>query len=124
MLFRSQFFVRTDLNVKIKSVCKGVRLLAIQVNDLLVFFIYMPYDDNEMFSSILGSISDYIVNKDDSVAHYIVLGYFNCSYLISNPLYDVFHCFTTLCNLNNVIQCNVIKNPITYRHNTRVLCCK
>ena len=33
-------------------------------------------------------------------------------------MYDVFHCFTTLCNLNNVTQCNVINNPITYRHNT------
>ena len=71
-----------------------------------------------LISSILGSISDYIANKNVNVDHYIVLGDFNCSYLIPNQLFDVFHCFTTECELKNVLHNNLFSAPITYRHNS------
>src|SRR5437867_2339720 len=96
-------FIRVSLKAKIKYICKSDRLLVIQINDLLLCNVYMPCDDSEMFSSILGSISDYIANRNDNVDHYIVLGDFNCSYLIPNQLFDVFHCFTTECELKNVL---------------------
>ena len=78
----------------------------------------MPCDDSEMFSSILGSISDYIVNKDDSVSHYIVLGDFNCSYLIPSQSYEAFIPLLLCVNLEMffIVRCLVILLLIGITH--------
>src|SRR6267154_2688590 len=77
---------------------------------------YMPCDNRELYASILGSLSDHIINKDISVDHYIVAGDFNCSFYQSSPVFDVFHSFTDLCMLTNALQNTVDRNTFTYRH--------
>src|SRR5437867_353117 len=111
-------FVRATVVKKIKVVCKSDRLIVILMNNVLICNVYMPCDDGEMFSCILGSICDYINNRDIMTEHYIVLGDFNCSYMNTNPLWDVFHGFVDSCKLLNTLCNNGSDNIITYRHAT------
>jgi len=111
-------FVKSDLIAKLNIICKSDRLIVIQMNNLLICNVYMPCDDLNLFTDILGMISDYIVNKDRSVDHYLVAGDFNCNFLLPGPSNDVFRCFANSCLLSNTLSGASHGNLVTYRHNT------
>ena len=111
-------FVRADLVKKIKVVCNSDRLIVIQVNNFLICNVYMPCEDSDLFSYILGSICDYIAHRDATAEHYIVLGDFNCNYTNTNLLCDIFRSFVASCKLLNALCSNGNDNVVTYRHAT------
>ena len=111
-------FVRANLIKRINVVCKEDRLIIVQINNFMICNVYMPCDNNELFCSILGSMSDFICNRDNSVDHYCVMGDFNCSYTQYNPLWSAFHCFTDSCKLECTLSDNKNNSLVTYRHAT------
>ena len=111
-------FVKSNMICKWSIICKSDRLIIIQVNNLLICNVYMPNDDLDMFTCILGNISDYITNRDRCVDHYVVAGDFNCSFSLPSQFLDVFQCFANSCMLSNTLSRVTDSNYYTYKHNS------
>src|SRR6266516_6187781 len=109
-------FVRSSILQKYKIVCKRDRLIVLQVNNVLIFNVYMPCNDDELFTDILGSISDFICNKSVDVDYCIAAGDFNLNFRQSDPLWNVFNCFLNSCNLCLTVDDISDSSAFTYRH--------
>src|SRR2546425_1190954 len=113
-------FIKSSLINKLNIICRTDRLIIVQLNNLLIGNIYMPCADDELFTSILGNISDHI---HDSVAasnieHYIIAGDFNYSCVLHNSLTDVFNDFISSCNLCHTVHCDLNTPMVTYMHSS------
>jgi len=78
----------------------------------------MPHNDAELFTSILGSVSDYIYNRDLDVMHYFVAGDFNCSLGNSDSACVSLKCFLQSCNLVNAMNDVLDPSIVTYKHSS------
>jgi len=109
-------FVKYPIMIKFKIVSKGDRLIVLQVNNVLIFNVYMPCNDAELFTCIVGSIAEVICNKAADVSYCIVAGDFNLNFRQSDPLWDVMNCFLNACNLCLTVDHIVDSSAFTYRH--------
>src|SRR2546425_8391235 len=59
-------FVRNSLIQNLTIICKTDRLVVLKMNNCLIFNVYMPCNDRELFTSILGTISYHINNMKNN----------------------------------------------------------
>ena len=91
-------FIRNAIINELKIVYKNDRVIVVQLNNILICNVYMPCSDNELFISVLGSLSDVVISNNEQCDHCILSGDFNCRFLVSDPLYNVLDVFIKACN--------------------------